>query len=100
AINISYNNIRSPPQLAVGTEPLPPLPNFEHADLVSGSRHARKSLGEGEAGLAARGPFHWASQLVSASRLVCCAQVPESGDESGRGDTRQPLRHPGDLRGS
>src|SRR5260221_12759881 len=35
---------------------LPPLPNFEHAELVSGSRHARKSLGEGEAGLAARGP--------------------------------------------
>jgi len=51
---------------------------------VSGSRHARKSLGEGEAGLAARGPFHWPSQLVSASRLACCAQVPESGDESSR----------------
>jgi hypothetical protein len=51
---------------------------------MSGSRHARKSLGEGEAGLAARGPFHWPSQLVSASRLVCCAQVPESGDKSSR----------------
>src|SRR6516164_4168822 len=84
--NISYNNIGSPPPLAVGTKPLayflkfhfqrenakrhhprhgpqaqakwlPPLPNFEHADLVSGSRHARKSLGEGEAGLAARDRF-------------------------------------------
>src|SRR5262249_27179012 len=39
---------------------LPLLPNFEHADLVSGSQHARKSFGEGEVGLAAKGPFHWA----------------------------------------
>src|SRR6516164_7281501 len=88
--NISYNNIGSPPPLAVGTKPLAYflkfhfqrentkparhsprhgrklkpngsllLPNFEHADLVSGSRHARKSFGEGEAGLAAKGPFYW-----------------------------------------
>jgi hypothetical protein len=45
---------------------------------VSGSRHARKSLGEGEAGLAARGPFHWPSQNLSVRReaalgsLGCC----------------------------
>src|SRR6516162_9181582 len=84
--NISYNNIGSPPSLAVGTKPLayflnfhfqrendtiardmpqaqakwlPLLPNFEHANLVSGSQHARKSFGEGEVGLAAKGPFHW-----------------------------------------
>src|SRR6516162_292584 len=84
--NISYNNIGSPPSLAVGTKPLayflnfhfqrendtiardmpqaqakwlPLLPNFEHANLVSGSRRARKSFGEGEVGLAAKGPFHW-----------------------------------------
>src|SRR6516164_6955302 len=53
--NISYNNIGSPPPLAVGTKPLAYFlkfhfqrenakSNFEHADLVSGSRHARKSL--------------------------------------------------------
>ena len=34
---------------------LPLLPNFEHANLVSGSQHARKSFGEGEVGLAAEG---------------------------------------------
>jgi ABC-type uncharacterized transport system substrate-binding protein len=30
-----------------------------HADLVSGSQHARKSFSEGEVGLAAKGPSHW-----------------------------------------
>ena len=34
---------------------LPLLPNFEHANLVSGSQHARKSFGEGEVALAAKG---------------------------------------------
>src|SRR5262249_6019619 len=63
--NISYNNIGLPPPLAVGTKPLAYSLkfHFQRDDLVSGSRHARKSLGEGEAGLAARGPFHWPSRL-------------------------------------
>jgi hypothetical protein len=37
---------------------------FAHARL---SPSGAKILGEGEAGLAARGPFHWPSQLVASS---------------------------------
>src|SRR5215831_1080514 len=89
--NISYNNIGSPPPLAVGTKPLAYFLKFHfqrenakryrhsprhgrtlkpNGSLFSRTlntltlcrvpQHARKSFGEGEVGLAAKGPFHWA----------------------------------------
>jgi hypothetical protein len=56
---------------------------------------------EGEAGLAARGSLHWPSQmfLTLASSAAPKFQSQETSREQS-GDTRQPLRHPGDLRGS
>src|SRR6516225_2433465 len=86
--NISYNNIGSPPPLAVGTKPLAYFLKF-HFQRENAKRHpprhgrelkpngslfsrtlntltlcrvpdTRQNLfGEGEVGLAAKGPFHW-----------------------------------------
>ena len=76
------------------TAPSSSSSNFEHADLVSGSRHARKSFGEGEAGPGPANLF-----LTLASSAAPKFQSQETSREHS-GDTRQPLRHPGDLRGS
>src|SRR6516164_1118174 len=114
--NISYNNIGSPPPLAVGTKPLayflkfhfqrenakrhhprhgpqaqakwlPLLPNFEHADLVSGSRHARKSLARLRQGSFAA-PFHCAPAKLFLTLASSAAPKFQSQQAS-----RQHLNH-------